>query len=224
MYASLPLTRPTSVSAVLSAKLGDPEIDQLDRPVVGPEHVLRADVAVDDAERRAVEVGQVVGVGQAGECVDDDLEHELVRQRPPDLARPIHHLAQRLTIEVLHCQPRLALLVADLEGLHDVGVAEPRGQARLVEQQRAVCRCLGLCEQVAAQPLDDDELVEPGHAAAHGEEHLRHAAASERGDQPIVTDDDGLHGAPVARFGRGCRTAAARNGLRRRYRRSRPPR
>jgi hypothetical protein len=71
---------------------GDAEVDQLDPAVVADEDVGRRDVAVDDAERRAVAALLVVGVVQPRGGADDDLQ-DVLRREPllpaPWIARTI---------------------------------------------------------------------------------------------------------------------------------------
>ena len=54
------------------ARLGDAEVDDLGLPVEGHEDVVRADVAVHEAERLAVEVGELVRVVERRQHVAQD--------------------------------------------------------------------------------------------------------------------------------------------------------
>ena len=77
------------------------------------------------------------------------------------------------------------LALADLEDGHDVRVVDARGEARLVEEHLDE---LGLLREVRVQPLDRDEALEAGDAREAREEHRRHAAAGELGDELVAVE------------------------------------
>ena len=60
-------------------RLSDAKVDELDLPVVGHKHVLRAHVAMHDAEGRSVEVLELMSVGQAGQDISEDAKVNLER-------------------------------------------------------------------------------------------------------------------------------------------------
>ncbi len=169
--------------------LGDAEVDHLHLPVVGDEHVLRAHVAVDDAQLGAVEVAQRVRVGEPGEHLGEDAHVDVERHAvAPGLAE---HGVERLAVEVVHRQEVVPPLDADLVGLHDVGVVEARGEARLVEEHGDEVLVPG---ELLPEELDDEELVHPHRPGHHREEHRRHAPLPEEGDDPVLSDAIGFHG------------------------------
>ena len=170
-------------------RLRHAEVDQLDLPVVGDEHVLRADVAVHDLQRRAVEIGQRVRVLEAGEHAGQDPEPQRQAQLARTAQQPIEDARQRLAVEVLHRDRQLPVAGQHLVGLHDVRVIEAERQPRLVEEHRHE---VGIGGQLGPDPLQD---LQPPDAAArvhHREQHLGHAAASDLGDRLV---------APAARTG-----------------------
>ena len=77
--------------------LGDPEVDELRRPLVGHEDVVRAHVAVHDLEGRAVVVGELVRVVQSRQRVGQD--PKLRRDRDELALGPADDVLERLPLE-----------------------------------------------------------------------------------------------------------------------------
>jgi hypothetical protein len=163
--------------------LGDAEVDELDLTGVGHEHVLRADVAVHHAQRRAVEVGELVGVLQAAQHLDQHPQLHL--QREVGATEAAEDRGERLALQVLHGHVVPVAVVADLVGLHDVRVVEAGGDARLLEEhgEKVV-----VVRQLRAQLLDHQQLVEAGHAPGDGEQHARHTALADLGQDAVLAD------------------------------------
>ncbi len=65
---------------------------------------------------------------------------------------------ERLALHVLHHEEELPLRRHDVERRDDVGVADARGEARLVEEHRDE---LGILRVLRVQPLDRDRPREP---------------------------------------------------------------
>ena len=101
-------------------------------PSTRDEQVVGRDVAVHDAQRRAVEVRQLVRRVQPGERVGQHAQ--LHRQREAALLAAHDHLRQRLAVEVLHHQHGRAVVLDDLVGLDDVRVVQARGEPRLADR------------------------------------------------------------------------------------------
>jgi hypothetical protein len=125
----------------------------------------------------------------------------------------VDQLAQRPARDVLHRDEVAALVLAQLEYLHDVAVVHPRGEARFSQEELDEFLVLG---EVGQDLLDDEDLLEPGRALLLGEKDLAHAAGRHLLQQEIlavVATDVGLRlrgrhgfcGAP-----RRCRRAAER--------------
>jgi len=123
--------------------LRDPEVDELDLPVVRQKHVLRAHVAVDDLQRRAVVVRELVRIVEARQDLRQDAREHRRMDGPLALDHLVREAAERLSLEVLHDEEEGAVLFGHLERLDDVRVIETRGEARLVEEQVAVSDVLG---------------------------------------------------------------------------------
>ena len=141
------------------------------------------------AEGRAVEVAQRVGVLQAREHVREDAHVQPERHAAaPQLAQDD---VQRLPVEVVHREEVARAVDADLVGLDHVRVVEARRDARLVHEHRE--EVLVVLE-VALEQLDDEQLVEPAGPGDARQEHRRHAALSELGDDVIFPDAISLHG------------------------------
>ena len=75
--------------------LGDAEVDELHRAVVAAEDVLRADVAVHDAQGLAALVGALVGEGQRLEDLAADEQGQLYVRYYQDMAMDLRPSARR---------------------------------------------------------------------------------------------------------------------------------
>ena len=91
---------------------GDAEIGELDAAVGRQQQIARLDVAVDDAA--------IVGVAQRPAGIDADLGH-LAPIEPPS---PPQFLLQAAADDQFHGVEQLAVLFAEAEQPHDVGVVE----------------------------------------------------------------------------------------------------
>jgi hypothetical protein len=172
-------------------ELGDAEVEDLHLAVVGEEQVVRADVAVDEAERVVLEIAQLVDVVQPAQRVGDDQGGD-ARVDDPVLGHDLlGEAVHRLPAEELHRQVDLAVGLADLEGLHHVGVLEERRQPRLGQEHRAQLR---LVPRPLAHALDHAQLAKARHAGGDGEERVGHASSSEDGDQLVATEPRGFRG------------------------------
>jgi len=93
------------------------------------------------------------------------------------------HAVQRLAVEVLHRDEVAITVLPDLRRLHHVRVVQARREPRLVEEHGEKVRVLG---ELTARLLEHDELVEPRRSLHHREVDVRHAAAADLGDQPVL--------------------------------------
>ena len=143
--------------------------------------VPRVDVAVDHREGRACLVVHGVSVlERVGDARPEERE-DLVRERDASLPARVSHSEERLAPEELHGQKEAALVRAELEDPHDVGMDEARGDARFVEKHRH--------ELVVSAVLRPDDLE--GHQVVRRigrapEVDMRHAATGD-GREHLVT-------------------------------------
>ena len=149
---------------------------------------------MDDLQRPAVVIAQLVGRMEAGEHVAEHRPDQRQAQLAVRLGRGAHHAAQRLPVEEFHRDVEVAGLVADLQRLHHVRVLQ-LGRQPGFEDER-VARA-GVALQIGADALQDDQLGEAGGTAADGEEYVGLAAVPEAGDQAIrsyAARSRGFHG------------------------------
>jgi hypothetical protein len=166
-------------------RLGDAEVDQLDRAVVRGDQVGRRHVAVDDVERAPVTVAQLVGVVEPGARVGPDARHQHVRHALG--LGMLDEVAGVDPVDVLHGDEVVLVHLSEVVDVDDVGVRELRGQARLVEEHPdEVLRI----DEMRQDPLHGDHALEALRAALAREEHLRHAAASQSLDELVLTERD----------------------------------
>ncbi len=145
---------------------------------------MRGDVPVDDPERTPA-LREPVRVGEAARHLHGDLHR--ARQAEPDAALPgaLDHAAEVPPAHELHRDVVPAVDLVELEDLDDVGVAEPRGEARLLDEhpdEVAPRRVL------AADELQRDLLHHPGRAGHLGAPHVGHPARRERLEEPVLAE------------------------------------
>ena len=169
-------------------RLGDAEVDQLHLPVVAEHDVLRRHVAMHDRLLRARLVGVLVRVAEAARRLARDVrghERRHRRRRRLVLRERTQQAQQVLALDVLHDDEELAVLLAELVDLHDVGVREARRDLRLVDEHVDELRILVVR---AEDLLDDDGALEAGGAFAARTIHVRHASAAEAGSERVLTE------------------------------------
>jgi len=163
-------------------RLGDAEVEELDLTVEGHEDVARRDVAMDDAQRRAVVVGELVRVVQTAQHARQHPEAHPPGELLP-AARVVADALVAGAFQVLHRDVVATAVLADVVRLHDVGVVEARGQAGLVEEHRDEVLLRG---EAPLHHLDDDELVEVAEGPPGDREvDLRHPSVAHLGDDEI---------------------------------------
>ena len=141
----------------LALRLGDAEVGQLDLALIADQHVVRADVAVDDAQRLAVaRLG--VRVGQRAADAGGDVQAE--RGRPDDArrVRALQDLLEVPAVDQLQRQEVAPAGDAQVQHLRDVAVLQAHRDVRLVEHHVAELRIGRIRRQ---DPLEDDRLLEP---------------------------------------------------------------
>jgi hypothetical protein len=176
------------VRALWIGGAGDAEIDELDVAARGQQHVGGRDVAVDDVDRLAVVVGEVVRVIEGVEHLVADPRGE----RGIDTAALLGAFAEQGehvdALDVLHGDEQHVALAGELEGLRDLGVDQARGELGLVDEHRVV---RGVEVEVRQQPLDHDLLLEAVLAGRGGDEQLCHSADRQPLDQLISAKRNG---------------------------------
>jgi hypothetical protein len=175
-------------------ELGDPEVEDLhalaadDLGVGHQEHVLRLEVAMDDA----------LGVrrGQRGGDLPRQAQRVAHRQRPAGQPR-----VERLAVQELHDQERAAVaVVAEVEHRDDAGVDDRGRGPRLVEEPHDDVRSV---RQTRVQDLDRGRSPEQ---AVLAEVDRPHPALAELADDAMVAEDLAEHGRVVERGGGAGRT------------------
>ena len=126
-------------------RLGKAEVEDLHGAVAGNHDVLGLEVAVDEARG--------VGRGEPFRDLADQLE------RLPDREEAARgDLSERLAVDELHGEKRLAGGLPDLEDRDDVPVVQRRRRARLADEPAKV---LGVREEVGPEDLHGDLAAEP---------------------------------------------------------------
>src|SRR5205814_9354775 len=115
------------------------------------------------------------------EYLRERLDHE-AQGHAARLARAMAKAREVRAVEVLHHDVVAASLLADLVGLHDVGVRELRGDARLVEEHRREHRLAG-----EPRELDDEQLLESARSLRAREIDVGHPSLAQQCDEAIAT-------------------------------------
>ena len=151
---------------------GGAEVDQLGRAAGRDDHVVGAEIAMDEAQR-AVPVAELVNVVQRLADVDQDVQRGGDRQEIAAREHPLVREAQRDAGDVLHGDEVAPLELTEVEDVGDVRVAERRRQRRFIDEHLDEIRAPG---QLRQHRLDDDPLLEPAHPLELGAPDLGHAA------------------------------------------------
>ncbi len=168
-----------------SRRLGDPEVEHLGDAGEGDHDVLRRHVPVDDAERCARVVTLVVGVVECVACREGHTKHQPLRHPRLGLLVGALELPQRTAGDVLHRDEVGAAQPPQIEDLNDIGVVEPRGKQRLVDEHPDELRILRVVRQ---DRLDDDVLGKPLDACRPGKPHLGHAPGRQTASELVATE------------------------------------
>jgi hypothetical protein len=128
-------------------------------------------------------VAQLVHVVQCAGDAGDDGQRHWMRQRTPPM-RP-HQRQQVVPVHELHRDEVLALELAEVEHLRDVGVVQSRGEPRLVEEHP---REFGIVGELRQDALERHQLVEALGPAQLRQIHLGHAAGGDAPHQRIPSD------------------------------------
>ena len=144
------------------ARRRDAEVEDLAHPVVADVDVGRVDVAVDEAQRRAVLGLARVHVVEALARLHDDADRQIERQAPAVGTAAAHHVDELFALEQLHRDEVLTAELAEVVGVDDVVVRQRRRDAGFVEEH---ADDLGPRREFLAQRLDDEllrEAFDPG--------------------------------------------------------------
>ena len=163
----------------------DAKVEQARLAVGAEEDVVRGHVAVDDVERLAALARRNVRGVQSLERTREDRHHAPHGDRLPPLDGGLRELGKYLAVDVVHHEEELAFGGHDVERGDHVGVADPRGDARFVEEHRdepRVARVLGV------KAFDGDGAGEAHRADQAPEEHRSHPPGCDRLVQSVPSD------------------------------------
>ena len=142
-----------------------------------PENVTKTfsgfEIAVDDAERVR--------------CLErlEDLHRVFARRGHRELSLAVEDARERLALEELHDDVRVAVGRAiDVDDLHDVGAADLRGDARLLQEALDEARAT---RELGVEHLDGDPR--PEHRVLRLVDRA-HPAVAEDADEPVLAVDD----------------------------------
>jgi hypothetical protein len=145
---------------------------------------------VDDAERLAVVIGEVVCIVERVADLVDHVERDLDRHDRAVLRAVPEDLAQVPALDQLHGDEVGLADLSELVGLGDVGVTEERGEPSLAHER---AHHLGVLREVGEHALQRDDLAEAFDAGLLGAVDLCHAADSELFVHGVRTERLGHH-------------------------------
>ena len=151
----------------------DAEVDELRLPLERNEDVLRADVAMDEADLAALLIALVVRVVEALAQLHRDEARLRDGHRLVDLTAAVEHRAQIAAVDVLERDVVSAVDDAEIEDLRDVRVVQLDGQLRLVDEHANELFVLG---DIREDALHRDEPFKPLDAKRLRAKHLGHSA------------------------------------------------
>ena len=126
--------------------LGDAEVGELYVPFAGDHNVARSHVAVDDSQQLAIAVTLLMCVGEAPADPRHDEHCEVHRQVLLVVDVHLGELFKVYAVDELHGHEVLAVHLAKVVGLHDVGVDQVRHQ-------------LGFAHEIVAKFIDRRVLL-----------------------------------------------------------------
>ncbi|MBK6529503.1 MAG: hypothetical protein IPF99_07865 [Deltaproteobacteria bacterium] len=150
------------------------EVRELHLAVVREQDVGGRDVAVDDAQRLVVGVRGAVRVLQALAELPGDERRDLRRGQRVQGLEALEELPEVEPVDVLHRDVVAPLDLAEVDDLDDVAMAQPRGEARFIDEPPGGLRVAG---HASGHHLEGDVLLEARDRAGPREEHLGRASA-----------------------------------------------
>ena len=128
---------------------------------------------MDDAERAARGVALAMGIVERLAHLGDHQAGLRNGHRLLLLAEAVDHLPEIAAGDVFHCDVEVLVVLAEFHHLHDVGVRELHGDARLVHEHRDE---LGVLAHGGQDLLDGEQTLEALDAEGLGDEDLGHSA------------------------------------------------
>jgi hypothetical protein len=170
---------------VAARRLGDPEVEHLHLAAEAHQDVLRADVAVDDLERHAVQVAHAVGVMQAQAGVHDHAQRRCPAQLAARLVDALDQLRDGRPGDILHDHGQRLVDQPDVEHVDEVGMVEARPEPRLVVEHLHEGLVVGPVRQ---DGLEGHQPVEDSRASLDGEVDLGHSPGGDLPHQDVIAE------------------------------------
>jgi hypothetical protein len=160
-------------------------------------HAVWSDVAVDEAERRRIQVGEAVDVLESSEDIENDSPMCVQRQCETPRASTLNDSVQRLPVEELHRDEDARPLAPHFYGLHDVLMVESRREPRFLDKSS---HDGFIPNEVLPQLLDGEQFAEPVAPSQLPESHRCHTAARQLGHEKVPSE---ARDRSICVFGRG---------------------
>ena len=182
MYPSFPLSCPASVRRSISAARAMPKSVSFTAPDRSMRTLPGDTSRCTSASGLAVVVARGVRVVERAQDRKRDVQADVERDRPRRVGRGANEARAGRAVDVLHRHVELAVLLAEVEHLDDVRVAEARADPRLVDEHGDEVRVARVLREDA---LDRDDLLEAVRAGAPREIDLRHPARRDPPEQLV---------------------------------------
>ena len=185
MYATLPFSVPGSVRPARSDRARDAEVGELHLALERDEDVVGGDVAVHEPERAGHASESRCACASPRATSAATWTARGTPKRHAQLARPLGDAAEVAAAHELHRDVVAAVDLVELEHLDDVGVAEARGEPRLLDEHPDEVAPRGV---LAADELQRDLLHDALGAGHLGAPDVGHAARGEGLDEPVLAE------------------------------------
>jgi hypothetical protein len=166
----------------------DAEVGQLHRAGAIDQHVARRYVPVHELERPALVVARVVRVVEGAEDREHHVQAHVERQLLALRRGRADDARAGGAVDVLHRHVELTVLLAEVEDLDDVRVAQARTHPRLVDEHRHEVRIARVLRQ---DSFDRNDLLEAVRPPTSSKVDLRHTARSDPPEQLVGTQPQG---------------------------------
>jgi hypothetical protein len=179
IYANFPLIWPPFGRREARLGVRHAEVRDARDPVGADEDVVRRDVAMHEVLRRAARVCELMRGVEARERVEEDPERHVGGELRPLLLERLLDGVERGPLHVLHDEKDALFVLGHVDRPDDVRVADPRGEARLVEEH---VDALGLGGHVRVHDLDRHQPLKAAYTERAAEVHCRHASRGDHAD------------------------------------------
>ncbi len=139
-----------------------------------------------ESDELAFGVAELVRGVEAGRRLRDDANRDRERDQRAGLACGAKKLAHAHSLDPLHREEQHPVVLAEIEDLRDVGVANLGREARLVQKESLV---YGIGAEARQDRFEGDHLLEAAAASQSRGPYRGHPARAHAHEQLVATED-----------------------------------